>query len=204
MGRASNSKKKPGARVADARQQQAGSTWFVRAALASVVALGVLIVVVSSGDRREGGGEPAAPEGTEEFEVAAASHVSQDVEYPQTPPAGGDHDPAWQNCGSYREPVLEENAVHSLEHGTVWITYQPDLAEDAVEALEGRAEGETHVLVTPFEGLDDPVVLSAWGRQLRVGSAEDGRIDAFVRAFQQGPQTPELGATCSGAIGEPR
>ena len=204
MGTVDNSKKKPGTGVADTRRGLSGGTWLVRDALAWVVALSVLIVAVSACARTGGGGAAANPEGTEEFEVATANHVTGDVEYPQTPPVGGDHDPAWQNCGSYREPVREENAVHSLEHGAVWITYRPDLGDEAVAALEERAEGETHVLVTPFEGLDDPVVLSAWGRQLRVGSAEDERIDAFVRAFQQGPQTPELGATCSGAIGAPQ
>lgn len=192
-----------GARVADRRRAATtGSSWLLRAAMAVMLAFGILLVVVSAGDPDDGGA--SAPAGTEEYEVASASHVSDDVDYPQRPPAGGDHDAAWQNCGSYREPVREENAVHSLEHGAVWITYQPGLATDAVKALEGLAGGETHVLVTPFEGLEVPVVASAWGRQLQLNDADDPRLDAFVQAFQQGPQTPELGASCSGAVGDPR
>ena len=42
--------------------------------------------------------------------------------------------------------------------------------------------------------LPSPVVLSAWGRQLGVDSAADPAVAAFVRAFSQGPQTPEPGA----------
>ena len=194
MGRASNRKHHPG-RLPDDGQGQISGSPSVRALRVLVTASAVLVLALSACDSG-GGGAAAPPEGTEEFEVDTANHVSEDVEYPQTPPVGGDHDPAWLNCGVYGEPVREESAVHSLEHGAVWITYRPDLEEQAVEALEERARGETHVLVTPFEGLSDPVVLSAWGRQLRVDSADDERIDAFISAFQRGPQSPEAGAGC--------
>ena len=195
MGTVRNTKKHPGSRLPYEGQGQTSGRRSVRPLL-GVVTAAVALVLAGSACDRGGGGPAAPPEGTEEFEVGTANHVSEDVEYPQTPPVGGDHDPAWQNCGVYREPVREESAVHSLEHGAVWITYRPDLDEEAVQALEERARGETHVLVTPFEGLSDPVVLSAWGRQLRVDSAEDERIDAFVSAFQRGPQSPEAGAGC--------
>ena len=202
MGAASNSKEHSGSRLPDEGHGQASRSRSVRALLLVVTAVGVLVLAVSACGSSDGGA--AAPEGTQEFEVGTAHHVAGDVEYSQTPPVGGDHDSAWQNCGVYREPVREEHAVHSLEHGAVWITYRPDLDDESIQALEERARGETHVLVTPFEGLRDPVVLSAWGRQLAVDSAEDERIDAFVSAFQRGPQSPEAGASCSGAIGEPR
>lgn len=94
--------------------------------------------------------------------------------------------------------------MHSLEHGAVWVMYAPDLGEAEVAALEAVADGQTHVLVTPYENLERPIVLSAWGRQLSVDDANDPRIDAFIRSFQEGPQTPELGAPCSGALGTPQ
>lgn len=202
MGTASNSKEHSGTRLPDEGHGQASRSRSVRALLLVASAVGVLVLAVSACGSSDGGA--AAPEGTQEFEVDTANHVAEDQDYTQTPPVGGDHDSAWQNCGVYREPVREEHAVHSLEHGAVWITYRPDLDDEAIQALEERAQGETHVLVSPFEGLSDPVVLSAWGRQLAVDSAEDERIDAFISAFQQGPQSPEAGASCSGAIGEPR
>ncbi|MCA1688251.1 MAG: DUF3105 domain-containing protein, partial [Actinobacteria bacterium] len=63
------------------------------------------------------------------------AHTEADVDYAQTPPAGGEHNPVWQNCGFYEEPVRDELAVHSLEHGAVWITYLPDLPQDEIERL---------------------------------------------------------------------
>jgi hypothetical protein len=39
-------------------------------------------------------------------------------------------------------------------------------------------------------------MLSAWGLQLGVDDVSDERIDEFLIAYRQGPQTPEPGATC--------
>ena len=33
------------------------------------------------------------------------------------------------NCGIYDKPVPSERAVHNLEHGAIWITYQPSLPQ---------------------------------------------------------------------------
>jgi hypothetical protein len=55
-----------------------------------------------------------------------------------------------------------------------------------------------------MEDLPSPVVASAWGKQLRLDGAGDPRLERFVSAFQQGPQTPEPGAACTGGVGEPK
>jgi hypothetical protein len=133
----------------------------------------------------------------------AGQHTEGDVDYAQTPPAGGEHNPVWQNCGFYAEPIRDENAVHSLEHGAVWITYSPDIPQDEVELLRDLAQSQTYVLASPYEGLPSPVVASAWGKQLRLESAEDPDLERFVRSYRQGPQTPEPGAACTGGVGEP-
>ncbi len=137
-------------------------------------------------------------EGIEEFGRLSASHQFTPVSYPQTPPVGGAHHPAWQQCGVYAEPITNEHAVHSLEHGAVWITYQPDLAADQVQTLADITRRGTHRLLSPYAGIDSPIVLSAWGVRLRVENASDPRINDFIRKYEQGPQTPELGASCRG------
>ena len=110
------------------------------------------------------------------------------MDYDQTPPAGGDHDPAWLECGVYDEPVRDENAVHSLEHGTVWVTHDPDLAAASVAALAERLPEKS--ILSPYDGLPGPVVVTVWGRQLVLDGADDPRLDLFLRSSATGTPRP--------------
>lgn len=124
-------------------------------------------------------------------------------EFGGLPPAGGVHHSVWQNCGIYDEPVRPEHAIHSLEHGAVWVTYHPDLPDDQVRQLQSVVRGVSHMLLSPYPDQDEPIALTAWGLQLTVQSADDNRIARFIERYRLGPQTPERGATCSGGIGTP-
>ncbi|MCI0575813.1 MAG: DUF3105 domain-containing protein [Chloroflexi bacterium] len=152
--------------------------------------------------------EPTSPptlaEALQRFEDLPVFH-DDDVEYPETglPPPGGVHASIWQNCGVYDRPVEAKNVLHSLEHGAVWLAYQPELPEAEVQQLRALVENEPYVVMSPFPGLRSPVVLTAWGLQFETGSVDDPRIAEFVSRYQQGPQTPEPGATCQGGLGFP-
>lgn len=135
----------------------------------------------------------------ETFDGLGQDHVEGTVDYPQSPPVGGDHSRIWQNCAVYREPLANENAVHSLEHGAVWITYRTDLDAATIESIEALADGHTHVLVSPYVGLTEPVVLTAWGAQQRLSAYDETLVASFIATYEEGPQTPEPGASCSGA-----
>jgi hypothetical protein len=138
-------------------------------------------------------GEPA---GTLTFAPLARNHVDTPIEYPQTPPVGGNHNRVWQNCQYYDTSVPNERAVHSLEHGAVWITYSPDTSAADRQVLRALADTGDHILVSEYQGLPSPIVATAWGKQLQLQSVNDPRLNEFVKAFQRGPQTPERGATC--------
>ncbi|MEU1388521.1 MULTISPECIES: DUF3105 domain-containing protein [unclassified Nonomuraea] len=135
--------------------------------------------------------------------VTGRNHTDKVVSYPQAPPVGGDHAPEWQNCGIYPKPLRNENVVHSQEHGAVWIAFQPGLPKDQLDILYKQAQGRDFVVLSPYTGLSAPVVLSAWGKQLKLDNADDPRLTAFLRANINGPGTPEPGASCSGGVGEP-
>jgi hypothetical protein len=125
-------------------------------------------------------------------------HTTDPVAYSAVPPAGGPHDPAWLECGAYDAPVRDENAVHDLEHGTVWITYDPALPDAEVASLEG--ELPDNGLLSPYDDLPSPVVVTVWGRQLRLTGAGDPRLPMFVAAFGDGHTAPEPFASCHGGV----
>jgi hypothetical protein len=169
--------------------------------IAAVFIAGFVALVVVDARSGTGGG---APDGVETVDVGpGGQHTQGVVNYEQRPPAGGEHNPVWQNCGFYEDPIRDENAVHSLEHGAVWIAYSPDLPQDEVETLRDLAQNQTYILVSPYEDLPSPVVATAWGKQLQLDSADDPDLERFVGAFRQGPDTPEPGAACTGGIGQP-
>lgn len=121
----------------------------------------------------------------------------------ELPPAGGEHYNIWQNCGIYDEPIQAGNAIHAMEHGALWITYQPDLPADEVTALENIVRGQTFLMLSPYPGQRSPIVLTVWGIQLEVDTADDARIAEFIDRYRLGQQTPELGGACTGGVGEP-
>ena len=142
--------------------------------------------------------EPAVELDVEAFEDLSHEHVGGVVAYPQNPPVGGPHNARWLACDVYDEPVPAEAAVHSMEHGAVWITYRQDVDAAGAARLAELAELDTeYVLVSPFpEELPAPVVVSSWGVQLRVDGPDDPRLHAFVERHAGGDQGGEPGAPC--------
>lgn len=137
----------------------------------------------------------------ETWEITDRAHTTEDVTYPQDPPAGGAHAPIWLECGVYDEPVREENAVHDLEHGSVWITHSPDLGADDVEKL--AAQLPDNGIMSPREDLPSPVVVTVWGAQLRLDGAYDERLALFLEEYGDGHTAPELGVSCRGGTPDP-
>ncbi len=173
-------------------------TYLIVGAVIVLFVAGFIALAVLDARQKSASG---APDDVKTYDVGPAGvHTGGDVDYDQTPPAGGPHNPVWQNCGFYDKPVRDENAVHSLEHGAVWITYSPDLPQNQVNVLKNIAESESYVLVSPYPNLPDdtPVVASAWGKQVGLDGAEDPKLPSFIQAYQRGPQTPEPGAACAG------
>ncbi len=136
----------------------------------------------------------ASIEGVQTFQVVAG-HSEGPLTYPEVPPVGGIHNAVWQQCGFYDQPVQNEKAVHSLEHGAIWITYRPDLRADELRVLARLADSREKMLVSRWdERLPAPIVVSSWERQLKLASARDPRLVEFAEAFVG--QAPEPDAQC--------
>jgi hypothetical protein len=145
---------------------------------------------------------PQQIEGVQRYSDLESTHTETRVSYDQTPPVGGPHNPAWLNCGVYNEPQQNENVVHTLEHGAVWITYDPATTTDAeVEALVALAP-DTYSVVSPYEGIGT-MAISAWGAQLFFTDVADPAVEDFLTEFYRSPNSPEPNAPCTGAIDGP-
>jgi len=176
----------------------------VIALVAAFVVLALAVVVPVVIQRLRAGQEAAVAADLSEvrdYPDLPRDHVEGDVDYAQVPPVGGKHDPVWLDCGAYDAPVRDENAVHDLEHGSVWITYRPDLDADGVRTLT-EALPQNGIL-SPYDGLPAPVVVTVWGRQLRLTGADDPRLVLFIQRYGAGRTAPEPFASCAGGVREP-
>ena len=167
---------------------------------AALLLLGTAACSGDDGDGGDGGDVPAGTEVLPQFEFDGPRHRPGRLTYDPVPPAHGYHSGlGWLRCDAYREPVPAELAVHSLEHGAVWITYDPELPARDVARLEDlRSVDQEYVLVSPYEGLPTAVVATAWGRQLRVDDAGDERLRAFTEDYAGNGFGDEKGAPCRG------
>jgi hypothetical protein len=172
--------------------------WAGYAAAASFVILIVAVMLNSPEEVPLG-----IPDGTEVVPISDYNHVDGAVFYDRIVPAGGDHNPVWLQCGIYDQPVPTENAVHTLEHGGVWITYQPDIGSGAIGALEDSAGIRVKTILSPVLDQPSPVMATAWGRQLELPDANDIRLRQFIQHFESASTAREPGATCNGGVGAP-
>ncbi|MFJ8429881.1 DUF3105 domain-containing protein [Kitasatospora sp. NPDC094019] len=166
----------------------------------AAIATGTWIVVDANKDKKDKAAAAAAPiEGVQTFGDLSRNHVKEKVTYPQTPPVGGDHNAVWLDCMGtvYDQPVENERAVHSLEHGAVWVTYNGKATPDDIKALSDKVKATPYSLMSPYPDEQGTITLNAWSTQLVVDSASDPRVNQFFTKYVQGKQTQEPGASCS-------
>jgi hypothetical protein len=185
----------------------AGMPWGTIIAVVVVAVIGVVLWVTlgPSNDRSgEATADPAAHiPGVVRIEYRPGNHVDapKRVAYDQSPPFGGTHDQIWATCTGvvYPTAIRSENAVHSLEHGAVWITYNPDVATaDQIDVLSAMVEGQPYTLMSPYPGLETPISIQSWGHQLKFDDPSDPRLVQFIEALRLNESAyPEPGASCA-------
>jgi hypothetical protein len=207
-------KKKPGKSIVNQKQTPWGL--IITTVLIVVFAAGIVTFAVAT--HKSSGSTSSTADPYRQPEIAAAkaiqglvykvepdhNHVGTAVKYNTTPPTGGNHSPIWADCSGtvYPNAIANENAVHMLEHGAVWITYKPGLPAAQVSALAKLVNGVDRMAMSPYPGLKTNISLQSWNYQLFVDKASDPRIKEFVAALRFNPKTtPETaqGVTCADA-----
>ncbi|MEE1818437.1 DUF3105 domain-containing protein [Streptomyces sp. NPDC004288] len=179
--------------------------------ISSVVVLGLVgfgtFILMKESDKKDkaeaAAKAPIAGEKSWDAKKLGRNHVTTAVKYDMKPPVGGDHNQVWMNCDGvvYDKKIADMNAVHSLEHGAVWVTYNKQASQADVKKLADKVGKTKYSLMSPMDDQSGAIMLSAWGKQVTVDGADDPRVDAFFTKYVQGPQTPEPGAACTGGIG---
>jgi hypothetical protein len=111
------------------------------------------------------------------------------IPYSTDPPTSGPHVDAVPQFTVYTQPITKELQVHGLEDGGVIINYRPDLDQPTVDKLASLARlyegtpGKGHVLMSPYPGLSNAIVLTSWGRIERLDTFDEPRIRAYIDAF---------------------
>jgi Protein of unknown function (DUF3105) len=170
-----------------------------------LVLVGAVVWQVHEAQKPSRGGDPStdipALSAVQTYSYVGGQHTTDPVTYAQTPPAGGPHDPVWEDCGVYTQQLRNENAVHSLEHGTVWIAYRPGLPASGVQTLESAlgAVKSKKTILSPYPGLPAPAVVTVWNAQLDLTSVDDPRLATFIDFYGDGHTAPEAAtASCAG------
>jgi hypothetical protein len=143
------------------------------------------------------------PRGIEVYPATTNASVEGPIDYDRHPPTNGDHAPIWQNCGFYEEPIEDKHAVHSMDHGVVWITYRPNLPEQQIETLRPYGD-ENYVLASPYPGQNAPVTVTSWRVRLELESPNDPRLRRFVNQFRISELAPLSGNRCVLGVGSPK
>lgn len=166
-------------------------------------ASGGLFAAITTGDYDDNGlmGErtdllPGAPAVTSE-------HVNGSVDYSQytSPPTYGNHHHSDEFdidsnpgatprvTGIYDQEQPDEDLIHNLEHGHVWISYNPDLISDAdladLKQLLRDGSGDANgfgagVILTPRSGNSTAIALASWGRLTELHHYNEPTVRSFI------------------------
>jgi hypothetical protein len=130
----------------------------------------------------------------------------QPYRYTDTPATSGYHDPSPlpDEPKVYDTQPPETRAVHSLEHGAIFVYYLPEgdggIPQAVVDRLATIARGDRATFLAPYATLtpDRALTLTAWNRRQSCPAGNDLSPDAaativngFVTAFECTGNAPE-------------
>lgn len=121
----------------------------------------------------------------EAIEIQGANHIAEGAaheEYNSNPPTSGSHYAQAAAWGFYDEQLPDEQLIHSLEHGGIWISYKDvdDQVKERLELIARRNSGSVIVTLRPEN--DTKISLASWGRLENLEGLDEEKINNFIRA----------------------
>jgi hypothetical protein len=114
---------------------------------------------------------------------SGGSHVVGTIDYPDRPPAGGDHNECWGTFGVHDTALDPERWVHNLEHGGVAFLYAcPSGCSSDVATLSALVGGKGQALLTPYADMPTRFAVVSWGHRLKSNCLDAAAFEAFYKA----------------------
>ena len=135
----------------------------------------------------------------EVFPSLGQQHVlpsSPEIMYNSNPPTSGPHYATPAQSGIYDTEFPDRELIHNIEHGHIWISYEPNLPKDEIEQLAVIAKSYGTKIIMASRAKDDsPIVIAAWQHLLKLNTVDEAQIKTFVNALQgHGPEdVPDSG-----------
>lgn len=118
------------------------------------------------------------------YPILGKQHVSIGASHPNynsNPPTSGWHYASPAEWGVYGNELPDEQILHNLEHGGVWISYNK-VDDETKTQLEKIGRVNSGIVVTPRQANDTPIALASWGRLQKLESFDEAAIINFIKA----------------------
>jgi len=149
----------------------------------AVIAVGFVAVVTI--------GKMTAPPESPRPGVEQADHGREHVNSKEyggnQPPTSGPH-ASPLSWGVYDTEVRDDQVIHNMEHGGVFVSYQPNLPKDKIEKLTSLlAEPFSDpsfqpkkIVLAPRAANKSPIELSSWRRSEALVSYDQKKIEDYI------------------------
>ncbi len=110
--------------------------------------------------------------------------------YLSNPPVSGWHYGQTAEWGIYDKELVDQNVIHNLEHGGIWISYKPDAPPELIAKLkEVAGRYSRKIILAPRAANDSIIAVAAWGRLDKFDYFDEARIVKFIKAHKdKGPE----------------
>ena len=134
------------------------------------------------------------------YQTQSRDHIAIGQSHPaynSNPPTSGWHYENPAEKGIYKKELPDEQFIHDLEHGYIWISYRPDASSEIIKQLENFYGFGKKIVVAPRKENDKLIAIIAWNWLDKfdpasgdsLNDAELKRIGDFIDAYiNQGPE----------------
>lgn len=134
--------------------------------------------------------------------AGVGDHSEQPQTYEMTPPVQGFHSSTPAACGVHATQLVDEELVHSLEHGAVALLFDPRATPEDIKELEALAsEADENVVSAPYEGMEPAFAIASWGERMDLDELDIAAVNEYIDVFAG--KGPEAGRTCPNTVDTP-